>query len=94
MLLAVDAPRLRALFPTTHDPLGRMTTLEAATGRRPTFAEVATALRDAFEAEHGLTLVPGGLTAEETARAGGLARDRYGSDAFLTTPASPVSGAR
>ncbi len=84
VLLGVDEPRLRALFPTTHAPLSSMTTLEAATGRRPTFEEVATALRDAFEAEHRLALVPGGLTDAEAAHVERLARDRYGRDAFLT----------
>jgi lipoate-protein ligase A len=88
ILLAVDAPRLGALFPTTRDPLASLTTLEAATGRRPTFEEVAAALRTAFEVEHGLRLVPGGLTDEETARVERLVSDRYGSAAFLTAVSS------
>ncbi len=83
ILLGVDEPRLRALFPTTVNPLGTMTTLEAALGRRPTFEEVAVALAAAFEEEHGLTLKPDGLTAEETARVEALVRDRYASDAWL-----------
>lgn len=87
VLLDVDAPRLRALFPTTRDPLATLTTLEAATGRRPTFDDVAAALRDAFEAEHGLALRPGGLTEDETARVERLVRERYGREAFLTAPA-------
>jgi lipoyl(octanoyl) transferase len=87
VLLGVDAPRLRALFPTTRDPLASLTTLEAATGRLPAFEEVAASLRDAFEAEHGLTLEPGGLTEAETAVVERLVRERYGSDAFLTAPA-------
>jgi len=90
ILLAVDAPRLGALFPTTRDPLASLTTLEAATGRRPTFEEVAAALRTAFEVEHGLRLVPGGLTDEETARVERLVSDRYGSAAFLTAASSAV----
>jgi lipoate-protein ligase A len=90
ILLAVDAPRLGALFPTTRDPLASLTTLEAATGRRPTFEEVAAALRTAFEVEHGLRLVPGGLTDEETARVECLVSDRYGSAAFLTAASSAV----
>jgi lipoate-protein ligase A len=90
ILLAVDAPRLGALFPTTRDPLASLTTLEAATGRRPTFEEVAAALRTAFEVEHGLRLVPGGLTDEETARVEHLVSDRYGSAAFLTAASSAV----
>ena len=92
VLLSVDAARLRALFPTTRAPLDSMTTLEAAIGRRPTFDEVAAALRDAFEAEHRLGLVPGGLTDDESVRAERLVRERYGHDAFLTAPASrPVA---
>jgi len=90
ILLAVDAPRLGALFPTTRDPLASLTTLEAATGRRPTFEEVAAALRTAFEVEHGLRLVPGGLTDEETARVERLVSDRYGRAAFLTAASSAV----
>jgi len=90
ILLAVDAPRLGALFPTTRDPLASLTTLEAATGRRPTFEEVAAALRTAFEVEHGLRLVPGGLTDEETARVERLVSDRYGSALFLTAASSAV----
>ena len=87
VLLGVDEPRLRALFPTTRAPLASMTTLEAAIGRRPTFEDVAAALREAFEAEHGLRLVAGGLTDEETARVDRLVQERYGRDAFLTTSA-------
>jgi lipoyl(octanoyl) transferase len=87
VLLGVDAPRLRALFPTTPDPLASMTTLEAATGRRRTFEDVATVLREAFEAELGLALAPGGLSEAETARVEQLVHDRYGSQAFLSAPA-------
>jgi lipoate-protein ligase A len=94
VLLGVDAPRLRALFPTTRDPLATMTTLEAATGRRPAFEDVVAALRDAFEAEHGLTLAPGGLTHDETARVEALVRDRYGSDVFLAASAAPAAPPR
>jgi lipoate-protein ligase A len=90
VLLAVDEARLRALFPTTRAPLASMTTLEAATGRRPSFEDVATALREAFEAEHGLTLAPGGLTEDETAHVERLVRDRYGLDAIVTASASPA----
>jgi len=90
VLLGVDEPRLGALFPTTRAPLTSMTTLEAATGRRPRFDDVATALREAFEAEHGLTLAPGGLTEDETAHVERLVRDRYGLDTFMTASASPA----
>ena len=87
VLLGVDAPRLRALFPTTRDPLSTLTTLEAALGRRPSFDEVATALTEAFEGEHGLDLRPGGLSAEETEHVARLVSERYASPAWLA--ASP-----
>jgi lipoate-protein ligase A len=83
VLLGVDAPRLRTLFPTTADPLAPLTTLEAALGHRPKFDDVAAALASAFEGEHGLTLAPGGLTAEETARMETLVRERYATEAWL-----------
>jgi lipoyl(octanoyl) transferase len=88
VMLGVDAPRLHVLFPTTRAPLDSMTTLEAAIGTRPTFDDVAAALRDAFETEHGLRFAPGGLTDEECARVERLVQARYGRDAFLTTPAT------
>jgi lipoate-protein ligase A len=87
VLLGVDAPRLRAVFPTTRDPLATLTTLETAIGRRPSFDEVAAALTDAFEHEHGLDLRPGGLSSEETERVAALVSDRYASPAWLATPA-------
>jgi lipoate-protein ligase A len=86
VMLGVDEPRLRALFPTTADPLATMTTLEAALGHRPKFDDVATALAAAFETEHGLTLRPDGLTAEETALVEGLVGEKYATDAWLVGP--------
>src|SRR6185436_10965934 len=83
VLLGVDEPRLRALFPTTRDPLSTLTTLEAALGRRPSFDDVAAALGEAFEREHGLELRPGGLSAEETARVDRLVDERYASPEWL-----------
>jgi lipoate-protein ligase A len=77
VLLGVDEPRLRALFPTTPDPMASMATLEAALGRRPTFEEVADALAAAFEAEHGLTLKPDGLSEAEHAEVERLAISKY-----------------
>ena len=87
VLLGVDAPRLRALFPTTRDPLAPLTTLEAAVGRRPTFEEVADALAQAFEAEHALRLKPGGLTMDESARVEALVADKYATAAWLASTA-------
>ncbi len=83
ILLAVDAPRLRVVFPTTSDPLATMTTLEGALGQRPKFDDMAAALADAFEDEHGLSLRPGGLSAEESAQVDDLVRDKYATDAWL-----------
>jgi lipoate-protein ligase A len=83
VLLGVDAARVRALFPTTRDPLATLTTLEAALGRRPAFDEVAGALAEAFAREHDLTLEPGGLSADETERVARLVRERYADPAWL-----------
>lgn len=83
VLLDADAARLRALFPTTADPLAPLTTLAAALGRRPAFDEVAAALEAAFEAEHGLSLQPGGLSAAETALVDRLVADKYATEAWL-----------
>lgn len=83
VLLGVDATRLRVIFPTTTDPLATMTTLEGALGQRPRFDDVAAALTDAFEEEHGLRLRPGGLSDEESAQVDDLVRDKYATDAWL-----------
>ena len=77
VLLGVDEPRLRALFPRTRDPLSTLTTLQAALGRRPGFDEVAAALGAAFEAEHDLALTPDGLTPTEVEAMEHLAHDKY-----------------
>jgi lipoyl(octanoyl) transferase len=87
VLLGVDEPRLRVLFPTTRDPLATLTTLETAIGRRPSFEDVAGALTDAFEREHGLDLRPGGLDESETARVEKLVTERYASPEWLAAPA-------
>ena len=87
VLLGVDEERLRALFPTTADPLATLTTLEAALGHRPKFDDVAAALAAGFEREHGLELRPEGLSADEAATVERLVRDKYTSDAWLTGPA-------
>jgi lipoate-protein ligase A len=83
VLLGVDEPRLRQLFPTTKDPLATMTTLEATLGFRPKYEHLAAALARAFEEEHGLALAPGGLTGAEWARVEALVRDKYATDAWL-----------
>jgi lipoate-protein ligase A len=87
VLLGVDERRLRALFPTTRDPLATLVTLETVLGRRPTFEAVADALAAAFEAEHGLDLRPAGLSEAEVTSATTLATDRYASPAWLAASA-------
>jgi lipoate-protein ligase A len=77
VMLGADPARLRLLFPREGDPLAGMTTIEAATGRRPAFDDVAASLAAGFETAHGITLRPGGLTREEERLAGDLARDKY-----------------
>jgi lipoyl(octanoyl) transferase len=83
VLLGADESRLRALFPTTADPMASLTTLEAALGRRPTFEEVADALGAAFEAEHGLTLRAGGLSPAEVELVERLIAEKYATDGWL-----------
>ena len=83
VLLGVDESRLRSLFPTTGDPLATLTTLEAVLGRRPGFDEVASALVTAFEAEHGLTLRAGGLSADEGEGVERLVREKYATPDYL-----------
>ena len=87
ILLGVDEPRLRELFPTTRDPLATLTTLEAALGHRPKFDDVAQALAVAFEGEHGLDVKPDGLTTEETGAVERLVREKYATDDWLRGPA-------
>ena len=77
VMLAADPDRLARVFPGERDPLGGMTTLEAALGRRPSFDETAERLAEGFRQVHGLTLGPGGLSPDETALADSLARDKY-----------------
>ncbi len=83
VLLGVDAARLRALFPRTRNPLSSLTTLEVALGRPPSFDEVAGALAEAFETEHGLRLKPDGLTSEEMETTERLVREKYTTDTWL-----------
>ena len=87
ILLGVDEPRLRAVFPTTRDPLSTLTTLEAALGHRPKFDDVCSALAAAFETEHGLGLEPDGLTADETAAVARLVAEKYATPEWLAGPA-------
>jgi lipoate-protein ligase A len=84
ILLAADVSRLRTVFPTTPDPLERMTTLEIALGLRPRWSEVAEQLAAAFEREHGLTFKPDDLTSDECGRVAELVRTRYTTDVWLT----------
>ena len=83
ILLGIDAARVAALFPHTPDPRASLATVEDARGSRPAFDACVTALVAAFEAEHGLDLRPGGLTAEETSLVEALARDKYATESWL-----------
>jgi lipoyl(octanoyl) transferase len=83
ILLGVDEARLRAVFPTTAEPLATLTTLEASLGRRPAWQECADALVRAFEAEHRLALEPSGLSAVEAGEVERLVHDRYRTAAWL-----------
>ena len=83
ILLDIDAARVAAMFLVTPDPAASVATLAHALGRRPGWDECATALAAAFEAEHGVVLQPGGLSAEEADAADALARDKYATDAWL-----------
>jgi lipoate-protein ligase A len=77
VVLGADPARLRRVFPAGPDPLAAMTTLEAAIGRRPSFAETADALARGFARTHGLRLEPGDLSLAERELAESLERDRY-----------------
>lgn len=83
VMLGLDEPRVRAVFPTTREPRSTMTTLEEALGRRPTFDAVAEAIGAAFEAEHHLVLKPGGLSTEEVDQVAALVAGKYGTEAWL-----------
>jgi lipoate-protein ligase A len=90
LMLGAAPDRLRRVFPTERDPLAGMTTLEAALGRRPSFAESLTALADGFRAVHGLDLSPGDLTVEEMDRAEALVRDKYATERWTRAGRAPV----
>jgi lipoate-protein ligase A len=83
ILLGIDAARVAAIFPATADPAASVATLEQALGRVPDWDECVSALAAAFEAEHGVDLRPGGLTADEAAQVDTLARDKYATEAWL-----------
>lgn len=89
VVLGVDERRLRAVFPTTADPLRTMTSLEAALGRRPSFDECAAALREGFEKEHDIAVVPCGLDEDEMRIVDRLVSDRYATDAWLHSAGTP-----
>lgn len=63
---------------------------EVLGGPAPGYSEVCRAISDGLAAVLGVELEPGGLTPEETAAAGELARDKYGC-AVWTEKRPPVS---
>lgn len=60
----------------------RATTLEAALGRSPAYAEVAQAFVAAFEETFGISLLPGALTPQESELAQALQTATYSTDAW------------
>jgi lipoate-protein ligase A len=60
----------------------RFTDLRSALGRIPGDAQVDRCVIAAFQESFRAKLEPGGLTADELARASGLTRDKYGSDGW------------
>jgi lipoate-protein ligase A len=83
ILLDIDARRVAALFPATADPASSVATLAGAMGYAPGWSECVAAIAAAFDAEHGIDLRPGGLSADEAAQVETLARERYATDAWL-----------
>jgi lipoate-protein ligase A len=84
VMLGAEPERLRRVFPR-EAPLAGLTTIEAALGRRPGFAEVARALARGFELAHDVRLVPAAATAGEQAAAAALAAARYATPAWTRT---------
>jgi lipoate-protein ligase A len=82
VMLGAEPGRLARVFPGGGDPLGGMTTLEAARGRRPTYDETAERLAGGFREVHRLVLEPGGLSADEVADVEALVRDKYATGAW------------
>ena len=80
ILLGADSERLRLLFPLDGDPLEGMTTLESATGRLPAFEEAVEALTAGISETHAVSIVPGGLLAEEESLMERLVAEKYGRD--------------
>ncbi|HXJ77329.1 MAG TPA: biotin/lipoate A/B protein ligase family protein [Candidatus Methylomirabilis sp.] len=80
VMLGAAPERLRRVFVTHRDPLGGMTTLEAALGRRPSFAETADALALGFRHAHRLDLRSGPIQSHEAELAASLVREKYGTE--------------
>jgi lipoyl(octanoyl) transferase len=64
----------------------RACTLEEALGRRVPFAEAARSLAEGFAEALGVTLIPGGITAEEEAQANALYHTRYATGEWTARP--------
>ena len=82
ILLDVDAARIAAIFPAA-EPATTVATLADALGHAPEWETCVTTIAAAFEAEHGIELRPGGLSAAESAESEALAREKYATDAWL-----------
>ena len=83
IVLGIDPARVAAIFPATSDPAGSVATLAEAVTPAPDWDACVAALAAAFEAEHGVELRPGGLTADEAASVDTLIREKYATEAWL-----------
>ena len=79
-LLKVSPEKISDKFITSVHK--RVTSLKRELGKKPSFDEVARAMRDGFERELGIKLIEGELTAEEVRLAAEI-RPKYASDEWL-----------
>lgn len=90
VLLDADPARLRAVFPGEVDPTIGLTTLAQVLGRRPGFDRVVEALSAGLAEALGMPLVPGGLSADESALVDALVAEKYGTEAWTALGRLPA----
>jgi lipoyl(octanoyl) transferase len=90
VLLDADPARLRAVFPGEVDPTIGLTTLAQVLGRRPGFDRVVEALTAGLAEALGMPLVPGGLSADESALVDALVAEKYGTEAWTALGRLPA----
>jgi lipoate-protein ligase A len=89
VLLDADPARIRAVFPRELEPTTRMTTLAEVLGRAPGFDAVVEALAAGLAEALAVTLVPAGLSPEETALMEGLVSGKYGAEVWTVHGRAP-----